>query len=170
MNKIFSVSNPTLAVLAVAAQALLLLSLTSCSSAKKQHPMGYLSKANIYHLEPGMRVETEDPMIRFEYMRHIRGAVENQEYIDRYGHYITAFWEGVDKSASVTVRLEYRQAKTGAKLFTIDSTPEKVRGRNTTDFAVTGESYAANGPVTAWRVVLLVNGAEADVFESFLWQ
>ena len=72
MKNLFCVPRLALLFAAVA-----LLSLSSCaSSAKKEHPMGRISKANIYHLEPGVRIETEDQMIRFEYMHRIRGAVE----------------------------------------------------------------------------------------------
>lgn len=151
----------------LALAALLLLS--SCASAKKQHPMGFIKKANDYHLQPGVRIETDDPMIRFEYMHRIYGAVESADYRDQYGHYITAYWQGVEKGSDVVIRLEYRQAKTGATLQTLDSTPDKVRWRNTTDFQVTGAAYTEGGPLTSWRVVLVVNGQEADVFESFLW-
>ncbi len=132
--------------------------------------MGRISKANIYHLEPGVRIETEDQMIRFEYMHRIRGAVESEDYLARYGNYITVFWQGVAKGSEVSVRLEYRQAKSGSAVLTKEMVPDKVRWKNTTDFEIVGEDYTANGPVTAWRAVLLVNGAEADVFESFLWQ
>lgn len=132
--------------------------------------MGYISKANIYHLEPGVGVETEDQMIRFEYMHLVRGAVESADYQARYGNYITVWWQGVAKGSEVSVRLEYRQGKSGSELLTKEMVPDKVRWKNTTDFEVIGEEYTANGPITAWRVVLLVNGAEADVFESFLWQ
>jgi len=165
MKNLFRV--PYLALLFV---AVALLSLSSCASGKKQHPMGYISKANIYHLEPGVRIETEDQMIRFEYMHRIRGAVESTDYLARYGNYITVFWQGVDKSSNVSVRLEYRQAKTGSTVMTMEMTPDKVRWKNTTDFEVVGEVYTQNGPVTGWRAILLVNGAEADVYESFLWQ
>lgn len=150
--------------------AVALLSLSSCASAKKAHPMGYISKANIYHLEPGVRIDTEDQMIRFEYMHRVRGAVESQEYADRYGHYITVWWEGVPKGSEVSLRLEYRQSKTGSEVLTKELIPETVRWKNTMDFEIVGGEYAENGPVTGWRVILLVNGAEADVFESFLWQ
>lgn len=165
MNNLFQVPRLVLLFAAVA-----LLSLSSCASAKKEHPMGHISKANIYHLEPGVRIETEDQMIRFEYMHRIRGAVETEDYQKRYGNYVTVFWQGVDKSSTVSVRLEYRQSKTGSKVMTKEMTPDKVRWKNTTDFGIIGEDYKANGPVTGWRAVLLVNGAEADVFESFLWQ
>lgn len=132
--------------------------------------MGHITKANDYHLKPGVRIETDDPMIRFEYMHRIRGAVESEEYLERYGHYFTVFWQGVDKGSDVTVRLEYRQSNTGGKLLTLESQPSKVKWRNTTEFEVTGEAYTQGGPVTAWRAVLIVDGQEADEFRSFLWQ
>ena len=132
--------------------------------------MGRITKGNIYHLEPGVRIETEDQMIRFEYMHRIRGAVESEDYLARYGNYITVWWQGVEKGSDVSVRLEYRQSRSGSKVMTKEMVPDKVRWKNTTDFEVVGEEYTENGPVTGWRAVLLVNGAEADVYESFLWQ
>jgi hypothetical protein len=165
MKNLFRVPGLALLLLAV-----VLISLSSCASAKKEHPMGFISKANNYHLEPGVALDTEDQMIRFEYMHHIRGAVESEDYIDRFGHYVTVFWKGVDKSATVSLRLEYRQSLTGVTVMTKEMAPDKVRWKNTTDFEVVGEEYAQGGPITAWRVILLVNGAEADVYESFLWQ
>lgn len=147
-----------------------LLMLSSCASAKKQHPLGHISKADNYQLKAGTRIETDDPMIRFEYRHRIHGAVETEDYENRYGHYFTVHWAGVEKGSDVKIRLEYRQSKTGAKLNVLESVPGKIRWRNTSDFEVLGKAYEVGGPVSSWRVVLLVNGQEADVFESFLWK
>ncbi len=147
-----------------------LLMLSSCASAKKQHPVGYIKKADNYHLKPGLRIDTDDRMIQFEYSHRIHGAIETSDYEARYGHYITVHWRGVEKGADVKLRLEYRQAKTGDELIVLESTPGKIRWRNTSDFEIVGDAYEEGGPITSWRVVLLVNGQEADVFESFLWK
>lgn len=165
MNKIFrALSLPLL--LALAASTLL----CSCASAKKEHPLGYIKKADDYHLKPGVRLITEDKMILFDYMHHIYGAVEAEEYLERYGHYITVSWRGVDKSANVVLRLEYRQSTTGAELFTKEIIPDKVRGRNSSEFRVTGAEYKEGGPLSGWRVLLEVNGQVVDEYQSFLWK
>ena len=113
--------------------------------------------------------EAADPAIAFEQRHYLHGAVSLEERLARFGHYYTVFWKAEDRSAPVTVTIEYRQKNTGPQSFTQAVTVDNVRGSNTTDLQVTGEQYWENGSVTAYRVTLTQNGETIAADQSFLW-
>lgn len=129
-----------------------------------------ITKVNPYHNSPGKIVRTSDPMIDFEHRKHMRGAVTTQDYLDRYGNYFTVHWYSEDR-APVTVRLEYRQAKTGLQVHVQEAYEGTPKKNNTTKFQVAGDDYQTNGAVTQWRATVLdANGAEVAEYKSFLWK
>ena len=142
------------------------ISLTSCTVKTGSQ----ITKVNPYHLQPGYRPRTADPMIDFEYRRKTFGAVDSADYRERYGNYFTVYWKIVRRELPVTVRLEYRQAKTGPKVFAVEELVDAPRRTNTTNFEIIGDEYAENGTVTQWKATILQEGAIVDEFKSFLWQ
>ena len=75
-----------------------------------------------------------------------------------------------DRATPVTLRFEYRQAKTGSLVKAIEQTVDQPKSRNTTEFQVVGPAYAQDGKVLAWRVLLKRGKETLTVRESYLWQ
>jgi outer membrane biogenesis lipoprotein LolB len=128
-----------------------------------------ITKVNPYHLQSVQRVITEDEMISFEHRRLLRGAVEATEQRDRFGNYFTIFWK-TNRREPVTVRLEYRQGRTGLQVHVQETLVEKPKRANTTKFQVTGEDYHTNGKVSQWRASIVENGEVVAEYKSYLWQ
>lgn len=149
--------------------ALLLLTLSSCSSAVKGEG-GVVKKMKSYYLEPTAQLRTRDPSILFERSYHLHGAVTLAEQMERAGHYYTFFWKVKDRSQPVTARFEYRQANTGLTIKMKEEQITDVRRNNVTKFSIIGPEYQADGSVTAWRLTLLSNGQELVHADSFLWK
>lgn len=128
-------------------------------------------KVNPFHLQPGVhKPRTDEKMIDFEHRRKIYGAVDSVDFRDRYGNYFTVHWRTERRDLPVTIRLQYRQATTGPKIFAEEQVVEAPKRTNTTNFEIIGDDYAERGAVTQWKASILQNGAVVDEFKSFLWK
>lgn len=128
-------------------------------------------KVNTYHLanlNPSKPVS--DPSIPFERSYRLHGAINRVEQVERLGNYLTVFWKISDRTQPVTVRLEYRQKKTGLAVKTIEQVIEQPRRKNVTEFAFTGDNYTVNGPITSWRASIVRDGQVLVTYDSYLWQ
>ncbi len=134
-----------------------------------------ISKVKYYHLEKdppsvgGVRIA--DPMISFERMHHLYGAVSRKEQIARTGHYYAVKWKAGEsaRAQGVTLRFEYRQLKTGDAVKTKDIEVSNIKRKNVTKFSVIGNEYRDDGRVTAWRASLVQEGNVVASTQSFLW-
>lgn len=142
------------------------LCMTSCTVKSGAH----ITKVNPYHLQPGVAPQTEEKMIDFEYRRKIYGAVTSKDYRDRYGNYYTIYWSADNQDQPVTVRLQYRQAVTGPKIFVVEKVVDIPHRTNSTNFEIIGDDYSDRGAVTQWKASIVQDGAVVDEFKSFLWQ
>ncbi len=149
--------------------ALTLLALPSCSSTVRG-PGGKVTKAKVYNLQPTQRINGSDPAIHFERSYYLHGAVTLAEQMERAGQYYTFFWKVDDRSQPVTVRFEYRQAKTGMTVKKKELEIADVRRGNVTKFSVIGSEYSVDGAVTSWRVSLLRGKEELVHSDSYLWK
>lgn len=154
-------------VFALPAAAMLI---TSCATQPRGSGPARITKVKTYHLQPGMDLQTQDQMIRFEYQHRMHGAITTEDYAARYGNYYTVFWKNENKGANLTLRLEYTQANTGAEVKTREIALPGAGGRGTSEFQIIGEDYATNGPVNAWKVSLLQGDQVIDENKSFLWK
>ena len=127
-----------------------------------------ITKVNPYHLQNGPLVRTEDQMIDFEQQRYLYGAVENTERTELFGNYYTIFWKSETKSPA-TVRLEYRQGRTGLKVYTQEVAVSEPKRSNVTKFEVTGDDYQRDGKVTQWKASIVENGSVVAEYKSYLW-
>lgn len=141
--------------------------LTSCTTVNTD---GEILKVNPYHLYPGSSPQTNQEMIDFEYRRKVYGAVHSRDYAERYGNYFTVHWRTARCDLPVTIRLQYRQAKTGPKIFAEEQIVETPTQTNTTNFEIIGDDYFSRGAVTQWKATIVQDGAVVDEFKSFLWQ
>ena len=109
-------------------------------------------------------------MISFNERYYRHGAVDNTQLLEKTGHYYSVFWKTKDRSADVKIRLDYRHRDSGPKVYSSEVNIDKIRRRNVTKFEVTGEEYQTLGPVTAWKISLIINGEVSGETESFLWK
>lgn len=129
-----------------------------------------ITKVNPFHLNAQTSsASTVDPMLDFEPRRLLHGAVDIEDYEDRYGHYYTVFWKSENRSPA-TVMLEYRQGSSGSKVFAKEVEVASPKRKNTTNFQITGDEYSEGGKVTQWKVTILENGTKVAEYNSFLWK
>jgi hypothetical protein len=128
-----------------------------------------ITKVNPYHLQNEAPMATDDRMLEFEQLRYTRGAIESSEYWDKQGNYYTIFWKTESKSP-VTVRLEYRQGKTGSEVHMEETLVAEPKRSNVTKFQVTGDTYHDLGKVTQWKASIVENGTVVAEYKSYLWQ
>jgi hypothetical protein len=138
--------------------------LSACAS----KPQGF-TKVKIYRLDPDSRISSVDPSISFEQKHHLHGAVSREEREARKGNYYSFFWKTDDRSTPVKLRFEYRQAATRSEVRKMEVDIADVKSSNVTDLQVTGEEFAKNGKVLAWRAVLLQGGKEIATTQSYMW-
>ena len=102
-------------------------------------------------------IPTRNEVILFERSRRIFGAVDSWEISKRFGNSFSIHWR-VLKPSPLTVRLEYRHAGLADFVQAQEFHYPEARGSGITRFAVVGDEFQENGRVTAWRVLLIVNG------------
>lgn len=154
--------------LTLLAGAIMLLGSTSCASSDRS--ASAITKVKYFHLDPATRVRTYDRMINFDQSYYRYGAVNNEQLAEKTGHYYSVFWRTDDRSAEAKLRMDYRHQSTGPKEYSFEVDIDEIRRRNVTKFAVVGEEYQTLGPVTAWKITLLINGEVAGENKSFLWE
>jgi len=160
--------KPLSGTLTILATAIMLLGSTSCATSERS--ASAITKVKYFGLNPRDRVRTHDRMLKFEQRYYRHGAVDDAQLEKRIGHYYSVFWKTDDRSTDIKLRLDYRHQSTGPKNYSYEVDIDKVRRRNLTKFAVVGEAYETLGPVTAWKVSLIINGEVAGENKSFLWQ
>ena len=119
-------------------------------------------------LDPKLNKTARLPIQLAEFDRLYYGAVNQFERRQREGSYYTVHWKA-PKGSDLTVRLEYRQQRLGTHVQALDSHIVNSKGSGKVQFSVTGEDYHEDGPVVAWRVLLIRQGHIVGLQQSFLW-
>lgn len=119
--------------------------------------------------QPELFEPTRNEMLIFERNRMNYGALSEDERRQRQGTYFDIFWRA-KRSADLTVRFEYRQEKLGNAVRAQEVSYEQAKGTVKTSFAVTGDNYLWDGPVTAWRCLLIENNRIVAFKQSYLWK
>ena len=127
-----------------------------------------ITNSKYFHLDPEKEINSPDPMVRFEQLHFLHGAVTDKEKKQRAGHYYV-FWWTDPSHRPVTIRFEYRQKKTGSKIYYRTVNVSNPRTRNKTRFKVTGKEYQSKGKVTAWRVLIVRDNQIITSDQSYLW-
>jgi len=127
-------------------------------------------KTQIFRNDPVAEPQTptQEEMIRFERLRVNFGAVTNNDRRERHGQYFTFFWKA-KRPADLTMRFEYRQASLGSYVQARELTYPVAKGSYKSEIKIIGDDYQEDGPVTAWRAVLIENGRIVALNQSFLW-
>jgi hypothetical protein len=114
----------------------------------------------------------DEPMVRMEKARHLRGAVSMEERGKRLGQYYTLVWSdpaGV-KQGPVDVGFQYRQGASASRVKRMTKQFPTFAGQGKAEFAVVGDDYLKNGRVLAWQATVSRGGRELAVKRSYLWK
>ncbi len=109
-----------------------------------------------------------EPMIDFETKYRNFGAISNLDLKERMGQYFTFIWRA-DRTANLTLRLEYRQDKLGPFIQAREVPLGEVSGSGKTEVAITGDDYLWDGRISSWRAVLVEDGRIVALYSSALW-
>ncbi|HXO96130.1 MAG TPA: hypothetical protein VN857_06065 [Chthoniobacterales bacterium] len=112
---------------------------------------------------------TREQAILFERKRRLWGAIDGIDAHQRIGQYFTFFWRA-KHPADLTLRLEYRQANLKNYVQARERDYPAARGNYTSEFAIVGDDYSQDGPITAWRAVLIENNVIVALLQSRIWQ
>jgi hypothetical protein len=112
---------------------------------------------------------TDNEMLNFERARINYGALTADERNQRQGTYYDFFWRA-KRPADLTVRFEYRQAKTGNAVMAQEIFVPQAKGTMKSSFQVTGDAFLWDGPATAWRCLLIENNRIVAFTQSYLWK
>ena len=97
------------------------------------------------------------------------GTLSADERKQREGSYYDIFWRA-ERPADITVRFEYRQAKLGNSVQAKETFVSQAKGTVKSSFSVIGDEFLWDGPVTAWRCLLIENGRIVGFTQSYLWK
>ncbi len=114
----------------------------------------------------------DEPMIRMEKERRLRGAVSMAERKERLGQYYTFVWSdaaGVG-DGPVEVVFQYQQGATGSLVKRMVKNFPAQDASGTSDFAVIGKNYFEGGKVLAWKATVTRGKKQLATRQSYLWQ
>jgi hypothetical protein len=114
-------------------------------------------------------IPTKDLMVDFERKHRMWGALDAADVSARTGQYFTFFWRA-KRPASLTVRLEYRQANLKNYVQAREAYYAKAKGSHSTEFDIVGNDYETDGPITSWRAVLIEDRKIVGLLQSRTWQ
>ncbi len=113
----------------------------------------------------------DEPLIRMEKERRLRGAVSMAERKERLGQYYTLIWsdpEGAGK-APVEIIFQYQQGATASRVKRMVKSFPAADREGIAEFAVIGKNYFEGGKVLAWKATALRGGKTLATQKSYLW-
>lgn len=114
----------------------------------------------------------DEPMIRMEKERRLRGAVSMAERKERLGQYYTLVWNdpaGVGQG-NVEVIFQYQQGATASRVKRMVKSFPAGDAEGTAEFAVIGKDYFENGKVLAWKATVQRGNKILASRQSYLWE
>ncbi len=114
-------------------------------------------------------IPTKDLMVDFERKHRLWGALLAADIVAKTGQYFTFFWRA-KRPANLTMRLEYRQANLKNYVQARELYYANVRGSHRSEFAIVGNDYENDGPITSWRAILIENRKIVALLQSRTWQ
>lgn len=114
----------------------------------------------------------DEPMVRMEKSRHLRGAVSMAERRQKLGQYYTLIWSdpaGVGHG-DVEVVFQYQQGATASRVKRMTKRFPASASEGMVEFAVIGDDYFNGGKVLAWKAIVSRGGRELASRRSYLWQ
>jgi hypothetical protein len=125
-----------------------------------------------FQLRDQSLTEVDDPMVRMEKGRRLRGAVSMEERRQRLGQYFTVLWSDPAGAGSgpVEVHFEYQQGASASRTKRMSRSFPASDPSGTAEFAVIGDDYFKGGKVLAWRASVRRGGRELASRQSYLWK
>ena len=114
-------------------------------------------------------IPTRDLMIDFERRHRLWGAIEGADVAAKTGQYFTFFWRS-KRAAHLTLRLEYRQANLKNYVQGRELYYPNAKGSHTSEFAIVGNDYETDGPITSWRAILIEGRKIVALLQSRTWR
>lgn len=114
----------------------------------------------------------DEPMIRMEKERRLRGAVSMAERKERLGQYYTLVWSdpaGVGQG-QVEVVFQYQQGATASRVKRMVKSFPSQNAAGTAEFAVIGKNYFEGGKVLAWKATVQRGDKTLASRQSYLWE
>ena len=114
-------------------------------------------------------IPTKDLMIDFERKHRLWGALIGADVVAKTGQYFTFFWRA-KRPANLTLRLEYRQANLKNYVQGRELYYANAQGSHSSAFAIVGNDYENDGPITSWRAILIENRKIVALLQSRTWR
>jgi hypothetical protein len=114
----------------------------------------------------------DEPMVRMEKLRHLRGEVSMEERRNRLGQYYTLIWDDAKGAGTGEVELtfEYQQGATASLVKRMVRKFPAPETKGIVDFAIIGDDYFKGGKVLAWKASLKRGGEVLATKQSYLWR
>ncbi len=125
-----------------------------------------------FQLRDQVRNPGDEPMVRMEKERRLRGAVSMSERRQRLGQYYTLLWNdpsGVGQGP-VEVVFEYQQGASASRVKRMTKEFPAAAADGVAEFAVIGDDYFTGGRVLTWKATVLRGGRKLASRRSYLWQ
>lgn len=125
-----------------------------------------------FQVRDQVRGTDDEPMVRMEKERRLRGAVSMAERRQRLGQYYTLLWQdpaGVGQGP-VEVVFQYQQGATASRVKRMIRNFPASAAKGSVEFAVIGDDYFTGGRVLAWKATVLRGGRELASRQSYLWR
>ena len=125
-----------------------------------------------FQLRDQNRKASDEPMVRMEKERRLRGAVSMEQRKERLGQYYTLLWADPAGAGQggVKVIFQYQQGATASLVKRMVKTFPAADAKGTAEFAVIGENYFKGGKVLAWKATVQRGEKELASRQSYLWQ
>src|SRR5438132_11271537 len=114
-------------------------------------------------------IPTRDLMIDFERKHRLWGAIDGSDVAAKTGQYFVFVWRS-KRPASVTLRLEYRQTNLKNYVQGRELYYPEAKGHHTSEFAIVGNDYEVDGPITSWRAILIEDRKIVGLLQSRTWR
>jgi hypothetical protein len=125
-----------------------------------------------FQLRDQVRDSGEEPMVRMEKSRRLRGAVSMEERRQRLGQYYTILWSDPAGAGQgkVEVVFQYQQGASASRVKRMSKEFPASDAEGIVEFAVVGDDYFKGGKVLAWKATVSRGGRELAAQRSYLWQ
>ncbi len=114
-------------------------------------------------------IPTKDLMVDFERKHRLWGAIDAADASAHTGQFFDFFWRA-KRPANLTIRLEYRQANLKNYVQAREISYANVKGNHESEFAIVGNDYETDGPITSWRAILIEDRKIVALLQSRTWR
>lgn len=125
-----------------------------------------------FQLRDQVPTNADEPMIRMEKSRRLRGAVSLEERRQRLGQYYTVLWSdpaGAGRGPAEVI-FQYQQGGSASRVKRMTKEFPAADSAGKAEFAVIGDDYFERGRVLAWKMTLRRGKTLVAAKQSYLWE